>query len=330
MMIKTPKQTGLTLVELMVALAIGSFLMIGAIQIYTQSRQAFVVNESIARVQETAQFAMDTIEADLRMASNWGRNSRGLAVEGRSVTGDENPTGLPQPADICEADWVLNLALPIDGVNNGYGLDCAATGGSQVNSDVITIRRASVSTVDAAADGAGRLMIQSTRIQGEIFEGETIPDSFSAADSSTHSLIVTSYYVSPTSTLINGVPTLRRHRLVGGGVDGPRIVDEEVAPGVENLQIQLGIDVNQDNTVDRYVNPGDPIYNPNVSVEDGYLPGARVMTARIWMIVRGINIEPGIQDNHDFEPGDVDLGVHNDSFRRMQVSKTILLRNART
>ena len=87
--------------------------------------------------------------------------------------------------------------------------------------------------------------------------------------------------------------------------------------------------MNQDNTVDRYVNPGDPIYDPR-AIDNGYLPGARVMTARIWMIVRGINIEPGIQDNHDFEPGDVDLGVHNDSVRRMQVSKTILLRNART
>jgi len=270
---------------------------------------------------------MDTIEADLRMASNWGRNSRSLAVEGRSVTGDANPTNLPQPAGICKADWVLNLAVPIDGVNNGYGLDCAATGGSQANSDVITIRRASVMPVVAANVGEGRLMIQSTRIQGEIFEGVTIPGSFSAAESSTHSLIVTSYYVSPTSTLINGVPTLRRHRLVGGGVAGPRIVDEEVAPGVENLQIQLGIDVDQDNTVDRYVNPGDPIYDPSAV---GYLPGARVMTARIWMIVRGINIEPGLQDNRDYEPAGVPLGVQNDSFRRMQVSKTILLRNART
>ena len=62
------RQAGLTLVELMVALAIGSFLIIGAVQIYNQSRQAFVVNESIARVQETAQFAMDTIEADLRLS----------------------------------------------------------------------------------------------------------------------------------------------------------------------------------------------------------------------------------------------------------------------
>ena len=327
MTIKMRKQTGLSMVELMVALAIGSFLMIGAIQIYSQSRQAFVVNESIARVQETAQFAMDTIEADLRMASNWGRNSRGLAVEGRSITGNVNPSNLPQPTDTCGADWVLNLALPIDGVNNGYGLDCPATGGFQSESDVVTIRRASVMPVDAATQGDGRLMIQSTRIQGEIFEGETIPDSFLPAESSTHSLIVSSYYVSPTSELIDGVPTLRRHRLVSGGAAGPRIVDEEVAPGIENLQIQLGIDVNQDNTVDRYVNPGDPIYDPG---HIDYLPGARVMTARIWMIVRGINIEPGLQDKRDFEPGDVDLGVQNDSFRRMQVSKTILLRNARS
>ena len=328
MIISTRNQSGLTLVELMVALAIGSFLMIGAIKIYTQSRQAFVVNESIARVQETAQFAMDTIEADLRMASNWGRNSRALAVEGRSIDGDVNPRNLPLPAENCGTDWVLNLALPIDGVNNGYGLDCPAKEGAQANSDVITVRRASVMPVDAATDGGGRLMIQSTRIQGEIFEGETIPDSFFAADSSTHSLIVSSYYVSRKSDLIDGVPTLRRHRLVAGS-DGlrPRIVDEEVAPGVENLQIQLGIDVDQDNSVDRYVNPGDPIYDPDAV---GYVPGARVMTARIWMIVRGINIEPGLQDKRDYVPGDVDLGTKNDSFRRMQVSKTILLRNARS
>ena len=318
------QQAGLTLVELMVALAIGSFLILGAVQIYNQSRQAFAVNESIARVQETAQFAMDTIEADLRMASNWGRNSRGLAVEGRSIAGDPNPTGLPQPAGLCTPDWALNLALPIDGVNNGYGLGCAATNGSQANSDVVTIRRASVNP--APLEG-GRLQIQTTRIQGELFADGAIPGAFSPADSATHNLLVSSYYVSPNSTLIAGVPTLRRHRLIGGGLAGPRIVDEEVAPGIENLQLQLGIDVDQDNTVDRYVNPGADIYNPAAA---GYIPGARVMTARIWMIVRSVDFEAGVADGNDYRPGDVVLGVQNDSFRRMQVSKTILLRNART
>ncbi|HEY5643300.1 MAG TPA: PilW family protein [Woeseiaceae bacterium] len=323
-------QTGLTLVELMVALAIGSFLIIGAVQIYNQSRQAFIVNESVARVQETVQFAMDTIEADLRMASNWGRNSRGLAVEGRSVTANPNPLGLPAPVE-CGADWALNLALPVDGDNNAYGLLCAATGGAQANSDVVTIRRASVNPVPV---DASRLQLQTTRIQGRLFNDVVVPADFTpvtidpitgAPSSTTHNLMVNSYYVSPTSELIPGVPTLRRHVLTTRN-GAPFIEDQEVAPGVENIQLQLGIDVDRDNTVDRYVNPGDPIYDPFAL---GYVPGARVLTVRVWLVVRGVTPEFGIQDTRNYQPGDVALGTPNDGFRRMQVSKTILLRNQR-
>ena len=42
-------QRGITLVELMVALAIGSFLIIGAVQIYNQSRQAAASQSRDAR-----------------------------------------------------------------------------------------------------------------------------------------------------------------------------------------------------------------------------------------------------------------------------------------
>jgi type IV pilus assembly protein PilW len=326
------RQSGLTLVELMVALAIGSFLIIGAVTIYNQSRQAFIVNESIARVQETAQFAMDTIEADLRMASNWGRNSRGLAVEGRSLVGDANPNGLTVPVPTCGDDWAFDLARPIDGSDNAYNLACAANGGSQAASDVVTIRRASV---QPTLPEVGRLQVQSTRIQGELFELGAVPAAFlpvtnhpvtGAPSSATHNLMVNSYYVSPTSDLIPGVPTLRRKTLtIRNGA--PFIEDQEVAPGVENIQLQLGIDVDEDNTVDRYVNPGDDVYNPAAA---GYIPGARVMTARIWLLIRGVTTEFGLQDARNYQPGNANIGQMNDSFRRLQVSKTILLRNART
>jgi len=328
------RQAGLTLVELMVALAIGSFLIIGAVQIYNQSRQSFRVNESIARVQETAQFAMDTIEADLRMASNWGRNSRGLAVEGRSLVGDPNPVNLTIPVGAsgsCGDNWAFDLALPIDGTDNDYTLACAADGGFDAQSDVVTVRRVSVAPV---APEVGRLQIQSTRIQGQMFDDGAVPAAFlpvtnhpitGAPSSATHNLIVNSYYVSPTSDLIPGVPTLRRKTLtVRNGA--PFIEDQEVAPGVENIQLQLGVDVDQDNTVDRYVNPGDDIYNPSAA---GYVPGARVLTARIWLVVRGVTTEFGLQDARVYAPGNANLGQMNDSFRRLQVSKTILLRNAR-
>jgi len=312
----------MTLVEVMVALAIGSFLMIGAIQVYNQSRQAFVINESIARVQETAQFAMDTVEADLRMASNWGLHSRALAVEGRALVGNANPLLLPAPAT-CGADWALDLNRPLEGDNNVFALPCGPVGGAQANSDTVTTRRA---TVAATPLQAGRLQIQSTRIQGQLFADGAIPAGFTVADSETHDLLVNSYYVAASSNLIPGVPTLRRKTLtIAGG--GPAIVDQEVAPGVENMQLQLGVDVDEDNTVDRYVNPGDPIFDP---LDVAFIPGIRVITARVWLVVRGVTPEIGIQDNVNYQPGDVVLGTYNDQYRRMQVSKTILLRNARS
>ena len=79
------RQSGLTLVELMVALAIGSFLIIGAVQIYNQSRQAFVVNESIARVQETdGHHADDALETVLL---RWLRGAGPRALAGMAESG---------------------------------------------------------------------------------------------------------------------------------------------------------------------------------------------------------------------------------------------------
>jgi len=313
---------GVTLVELMVALAIGSFLIIGAVQVYNQSRQAYVINDSIARVQETAQFAMDTIEADLRMASNFGRTSRSDMILGRSLSIDPNPKGLALPPD-CGPTWVLDLERPVEGSNNAYALACAANGGGQANSDTVTVRRATVAPVPL---DASRLQVQSTRIQGEIMDDGAMPSGFDAVTSQTHNLIVNSYYVSANSALIPGVPTLRRKTL--GSTGGAAVVDDiEVAPGVENLQLQFGVDMDGDNTVDRYVNPADPIITPGVP---GFVPAATVLTARVWLVVRSVSPEIGIVDLADYEPGDVDLGVPNDQFRRLMVSKTILLRNTRT
>jgi type IV pilus assembly protein PilW len=318
------RQAGVTLVEILVALAIGSFLMIGAIQVYNQSRQAYVINESIARVQETAQFAMDTVEADLRMASNWGRHSRGSAIEGRSLLADNNPKGLTVPVGAtgsCGATWAFDLARPITGGNNAYTLPCAPGAGivGQANSDIVTARRA---TVAPTALQAGQLQIQSTRIQGELFEDGVVPSTFDPAESETHDLLVNTYYVAADSALIPGVPTLRRKSL-----QGVAIVDQEVAPGVQNMQLQFGVDVDADNTVDRYVNPGDGILDP---ANANFIPGSRVITARVWLMVRGVSPELGIQDNANYAPGDTPLGNFNDDYRRILVSKTILLRNARS
>lgn len=310
------------MIEIMVALAIGSFLVIGAVQIYSQSRFAFIVNESIVRVQETAQFAMDTVESDLRMASNWGRSSRGINIEGRTVAEDVNPLDLDVPLT-CGEDYLLDLGTPVDGFNNDFALTCPAEGGEQPDSDVVIIRRASV---NPAPLNPGQIQIQTTRVGGMLFDDGIVPGFFSGVDSATHNLIVTSYYVAEDSELIPGTPTLRRKALVMQGAN-MTVIDEEVAPGVENLQLQFGIDLDGDEAVDQYVNPNSEIYNPEAP---GYIGGAKVLAVRIWMVVRGLSPEVGLEDNFNYAPADVVLGVPDDEYRRVQVSKTVLLRNART
>ncbi len=116
--------------------------------------------------------------------------------------------------------------MTVDG-SNSYALPCGATGGAEGNSDTLTVRRA---TVDPVAPDGKHLQIQTSRIQGQLFQDTNIPAGFSAAvdpvtgqpDSTTHDLIVNSYYVAADSNLIPNTPTLRRKSLDVSAAAPPR------------------------------------------------------------------------------------------------------------
>jgi len=61
-------QGGFTLIELMIAMLIGVFLMTGVIQIFLSAKQAYRLQENLSRLQENGRFAMDMIAQDIRMA----------------------------------------------------------------------------------------------------------------------------------------------------------------------------------------------------------------------------------------------------------------------
>ncbi|MCW5566996.1 MAG: PilW family protein [Dokdonella sp.] len=56
----------------MVALAIGSLLVLGLVQVFAASRAAYVTSEGMSRVQENARFAIDFLQRDIRMAGHFG------------------------------------------------------------------------------------------------------------------------------------------------------------------------------------------------------------------------------------------------------------------
>lgn len=72
--LKTNANKGFSLVELLVAMALGSVLLGGVIQVFLGSKQAYVFNEELGWIQENARFATEFMTRDLRMAGYWGCN----------------------------------------------------------------------------------------------------------------------------------------------------------------------------------------------------------------------------------------------------------------
>ncbi|MGB7216313.1 MAG: PilW family protein [Gammaproteobacteria bacterium] len=316
--------SGMTLIELMVALAIGSFLLLGAVTVFVQSQAAFRVNEASARLQENARFALGAIEPDIRMAYYLGLTTRPDRIRGRASPDD--PVAFAVGGD-CGPNWTVNLDAAIDGTNNVYGWSCTpyAGAGAMAGSDTLVVRRVEEAP---GAPAPNRLQVQSARFQeGELFVGPDVPEGYSSETSATYRLVVNGYYVSPTSSLStadNPVPSLRVKTLI----DGPRIEDREVLPGVEDMQVQFGIDTDPPDTpgrgaIDRYVNPGDPLLDRST------YPDVRVLAVRVWLRIRSERPEPDFTDSSSYAYADRSDDAPNDGYRRIVVSKTIYLRNAR-
>ncbi|MCP3951594.1 MAG: hypothetical protein GY697_05165, partial [Desulfobacterales bacterium] len=66
------KQSGLSLVEILVALVISLFLLGGIVQVYLGNKTAYRFSDASARVQENGRFALETIASDIRRAGSWG------------------------------------------------------------------------------------------------------------------------------------------------------------------------------------------------------------------------------------------------------------------
>lgn len=321
---KAHKQYGMTLIELMVALAIGAFLMIGAITVFMQGRTTFRVTESLARLQENARFALEVMEPDLRMAHYWGLTTLTTNVENRASATAANGPG----PDTCGNNFTIDLDQAVQATNNSYTFACAGTAPIETNSDTLVVRRASEDPETLPLAGVNTLRIQTVRgtAASRIFEGTTIPAGYNILTSQTHRLFVNGYYVSRSSSLGAGVPSLRVQTLLADGT----MQNQELVAGIEDLQVQFGVDTDLPNTVnrgsvDRYVNPGDPMITPGA----GFNPNAVILAVRIWLRVRAERPENGFTDTTNYIYADQNVGPFNDGFRRVLVEKTIYLRNAR-
>lgn len=100
-------QRGLSLIEMMIAIALGAVLLLGLVEVFSTVKAAYVTANGLSRIQENSRFAMEFLRRDARMAGQWGclnEYGRPGAYNLLSVDG-MNPS----------APFIFRADLPIEG-----------------------------------------------------------------------------------------------------------------------------------------------------------------------------------------------------------------------
>ncbi len=297
------KQQGLSLIELMVAIVIGLFLVGGLIQLFTSSKENYRVQDNLSRVQENGRFAMHFLTQDIRMADYWGC----LPTERKANQYADLSSNLnPDNGGVTIYD---DFTVPLDGTNADVN-DAA---------DTITVRGVANNAVSLAADMLSKtadlvvlnnglftdksLAMVSDCFNGDIFqnvnnsstelkhqvEPATVQDignsdgSFSKAYKQDEAFVYPLKFVTYSVDVgTSGEPSL--FRTLNGGDR------QELVEGVENLQVLYGEDTDPtpDGIANTYRDADDVVNMGNVvsvrvaivvrSLEDNLISAPRVYT----------------------------------------------------
>ena len=302
----------------MIALTLGLFLVAAFLLVLQRCRASFAVNESLARLQDSARHALSVLVPDIEHAGFYGFNRGPARIVG----------SLPTGINSCGTDFAVTLSVAAQGSDNTYRLgmdahDCAPTataGGARADTDTLTLRHASLSPV---APRAGRLQAYSQRLSVAapllLFADGRAPGPVDL-DHAVHDLEVRTYYIANDSVQRPGWPALRVKALTESR-GGAQFRDEEILPGVEDLQVEFGIATTAADGTSRvsYVAPDSP------RVRDG-----RMVAVRLWLRIRADATEPGFEDSHVLTYANVTYSPSPAEARqrRLLIERTVALRNA--
>ena len=363
------RNLGLSMIELLVGLAIGSFIIVGAVMVYSQTRNTYAINETQARLQENGRYALAMLEPDLQLAGYYGFSNnagdfrfKAGATETPIAQLEQTDTALASPpggVDTCGNNFAIDLMMTVQGSNDLLGplekcappTDAGNNAGNYVlKTDTVTIRRSA--TEDAEEPSASRVQLYVNALKRSnqyLFSSDDAPGPIDDTRV-VRNLIVRTYYVAENSRSREGFPTLWRKSLDTDGTD-PEVIDEEILPGVEDFQVQFGIDTgdhdatvgididldknsvpdNPNGLVSRWVNPDSALLNsPTAATNPGI--SAQIVAVRVWLRIRAEQPETAFTDTRDYKYAGVTYTPSGalSHFRRTLVSRTIYLRNART
>ena len=297
------RQSGFSIIELLVAVTLGLFLMTALVEVLLSGNRSFTSANHLSRLQENGRIATGMIVTDLKRAGYMGGNSEISNILGS--LGPEDPAISCPAGDTTWGRMVTEKLSGLDDTNAGY--DCIPNV-SYLRGDVLTVRYASP-WLATGGFSAGRIYLRTSMFEGKIFKGTneaTIENQISDTPQSVHELLSYAYYVGNSGRSCAGapVPSLMRVRLdATTGLPDP----VELLPGVEHFQVQYGV-------------------NGQYQDADEVADFDQVTTARFWLLIRSECAETGFTDGRTYTLGD-QIYVPADSFRRQLYSSVVMLRN---
>ena len=314
---------GFSLVELMVALVITLILLAGIGQIFLSSKKSYTIQGSLSRIQESGRYAVDVLSQDLRRAGYWGGNADITTITGTLAQVAEAGTCAE-----ASTNWARSLDKKVFGLNDSRGTYGCLPATTLPPQDILVVRYAAPWQVGGTTTPAfldDHFYLRSSLFEGRLFTGDESGEAenqITAAAVRTAELIGRAYFINPaTNTATNRcgggtVPSLYRLGLVNGA---PTV--EEVAYGVENMQVQYGVDnapaPDGDGSVDSYVDAA----GPTDAMWD------QIVAVRIWLLIRAECPDTGYTNSTIYSMAGADLPAFNDSFRRKLYTTTVQLRN---
>lgn len=335
---------GYSLIEMMIAMTIGLFLLAGLTFIFANSSEANRELQKTAQQIENGRYASELLFQDLRHAGFYGH----LTVMPAAPGSLPDPCVSPTPANLMAA-----LAIPMQAYNapslaaapDLTATTCDDQGLTAANlkpgSDVVVVRRADTSGALAATATAvlNEVYLQATSRQFEIQLGNGAVLGTNKADGNPSTLFLSNnivpappapirkyrvhvYFVAPCSsgsgtggacgTGDDTIPTLKRLELVSvNGATVYRLVP--LVEGIEYLRVEYGTD-----TLPNVVNV-DTGLTGDASV-DAYTATpadwTSVIAARLYLLARNTEGTAGYTDSKTYTLGTVSVPAFNDRFKR--------------
>lgn len=273
-------QRGLTLIELMVAMAIGLVVMATMLKVYVDSSRLYRFSTGLSRIQENGRFGLEFIRQDARLAGFWGCY-HDITLSNRISTTNSNCRPYTGTGTVCTNS-------PGKGNNIGGTNNNPATAPLVATSDTITFRGATGAAMSLSGDvgTSGAVGVTSTgSIQtgdtvlisncevGDIFEvtatgagtlthgagSNTTADLLNSYEQAASSVYLVQEHTYCVAAGVDGTtPALRRLTFPNGlGAAATCAANgDEMVEGVEDMQILYGEDTDADNVANRYVAAG--------------------------------------------------------------------------